>query len=188
MVRLDRVPRRRGGRRGAQALEASVVDAALARARVDGWDRVRLSDVARDLKVPLSRVVARYPDRDAIADAWFARARDALADAAEDGLEAGLLAWFDALAPERRTTARMLRAKCYPAHPHHWLPMAFSLSRIVQLWRDAAGRGGRGFARAADEMALSALFLAALALWCGDESPGQERTRAFVRRALSRGT
>ena len=187
--------RRKAARRppNADPLKGRIVDAAVARGRVEGWDRVRLSDLSRDLKVPVSEVLGAYRDLDAIADAWFVRATAAMADAgtraagkaSKARLEAAMLAWFDALAPERRVTAQMLRAKLYPAHPHHWGPMVFSLSRTIQLLRDVAGLGAAGRRRQIEEIGLSALFVAALGVWCNDESDGQKKTRAFIARWLA---
>lgn len=187
--------RRKTNRRPAIAepLERTIVDAAIVRGRTVGWDRVRLADIARDLRVPVSEIVRVYRDLDAVADAWFARATAAMADAGvlaagrppKKRIETAMLAWFDSLASERRVTAQMLRAKLYPAHPHHWLPMIFSLSRTIQLLRDVAGLEEMGRRRQIEEIGLSALFVAALGVWCNDESEGQMKTRAFIVRWLA---
>lgn len=185
--------RRKAAQRPSNAdpLDRRIVDAAVARGRVVGWDQVRISDVARELKVPVSEILRRYRDLDAVADAWFARATTAMADpgaarqAPKARLEAAMLAWFDALAAERRVTVQMLQAKLYPAHPHHWIPMVFSLSRTIQLLRDVAGLGAARRRRQIEEIGLSALFVGALGVWCRDETEGQKRTRAFIARWLS---
>ena len=98
-----------------------------------------------------------------------------------------LLRWFDSLAPRRQTTAAMLAGKLYPAHPHHWVPMVFDLSRLIHWLRDAAGLDAGGRQRQAEEIALSALFVATLAVWCRDDSEDQARTRAFLDRRLEHG-
>ena len=180
-------------RSGAEPLAQTIVDVAVARGRAVGWDRVRLADIARDLAVPASEILRFYRDLDAVADAWFARAASTMADAGMHAgkeppkrrIEAAMLAWFDALASERQVTAQMLRSKLYPAHPHHWVPMIFSLSRTIQLLRDVAGLGAVGRRRQVEEVGLSALFVAALGVWCNDESDGQKKTRAFIARWLA---
>lgn len=187
--------RRKAARRPSKAdsLERGIVDAAVAQGRAEGWDRVRLADIARDLKVPVSEVLGAYRDLDAVADAWFARATAAMADAGaravrqppKKRIETAMLAWFDALAPQRRVSAQMLRTKLYPAHPHHWVPMIFSLSRTIQLLRDVAGLDAAGRRRQIEEIGLSALFIAALGVWCADESENQKKTRAFIARWLA---
>lgn len=175
------------------ALEDRIVDAAILLAEEIGWDEVRLSRVAAAVGIPLADLTARFRDQDAIADAWFARGREAMCapDPGEaalppaERLAVAMLRWFDALAPHRRVTGEMLRVKLWPFHPHHWVPMVFSLSRHVQLWRDIGGRGDGGPRRAIEEVALTWIFLATLARWTTDGSAGQEATRAFLRARLA---
>ena len=93
--------------------------------------------------------------------------------------------WFDALASHRRVSAQMLAAKLYLSHPHHWVPLIFTLSRTVQWLRDAAGLDAAGRRRQVEEVGLSALFLATLFVWAKDETPGQERSRNFLESRLS---
>ena len=96
----------------AAALDAILVDAALALAEAEGWSEVRLSRVAERAGVPLPAVGQRFRDVDAIANAWFQRARLAMLEvpADEQGLAAdGRLArvierWLDTLAAHRRVT------------------------------------------------------------------------------------
>jgi AcrR family transcriptional regulator len=175
------------------ALDARIVDAAIDRAEAVGWDDVRLSQVAAGVGIPLADLLARFRDQDAIADAWFARGRAAMCAAEPDEagrppperLAAAMLRWFDALAPHRRVTVQMLQVKLWPFHPHHTVPMVFSLSRHVQLWRDVAGLAAGGPRRAVEEVALTWLFLATLAVWAMDTTAGQDRTRAFLRGRLA---
>lgn len=174
--------------------QEQVVDTAIAMAEEVGWARVRLRTVAARLDVPLSEVVRNYRDLDAVADAWFGRALQAMLAPppegfagwpASDRLHFLLMRWFDALAPHRIVTSQMLGEKLYPSHPHHWVPMMFSLSRLIQWWRDAAGLDAGGRRRQVEEIALTAIFLAALVVWRRDETSEQERTRVFLRRRLT---
>ncbi len=178
------------------SLAARIVEAAVAEAEEVGWENVRLRLVARRLDLSSNDVLARFRDLDAVADAWFRRGWEAMlavpsdearTRAAGERLERRMLAWFDALAPHRRVTGQMIRTKLYPSHPHHWVPMIFNLSRTVHWLRDAAGLDAGGVRRQAEEVWLSALFLATLAVWLGDGTPGQQRTREFLRRRLGRG-
>lgn len=180
---------------GAGDLAAGIVDAAVARAERVGWDATRLADVAADLGLALPEVLEHFRDKDALADAWFLRAMDAmLAEAdrvrrrpAGERVEALLLAWFAALARSRKVSAQMIRAKLYPAHPHHWVPLIFSLSRTVQWLRDAARLEAAGLRRQAEEIGLSALLLGALAVFCRDGSAGHARTKTFLKSGLAAG-
>lgn len=179
---------------GPDPLRERIIDAALAEAEEDaGWYDLRLHRVARRLGVPLETVLDRFRDADAIADAWFARALGAMLREPEPGFDAlppsgrmhaVLMRWFDAQAAHHRVVASMIGAKLHPSHPHHWVPMVFSLSRLIHWALEAARLDARGLARQAEEVGLTLLFLRALRLWLNDESPGQRRTRAFLRRKL----
>ena len=181
---------------GSDPLRDRIIDAALAVAGEDaggGWYALRLHLVARRLGVPLSAVLDRFRDADAIADAWFARALRAMLHEPEPGFDAlppsarvhaALMRWFDAQAAHRRVVRSMVGAKLHPSHPHHWAPMVFSLSRLIHWALDAARLDARGLPRQAEEVGLTLVFLGALRVWLEDESPGQGRTRAFLRRNL----
>lgn len=181
-------------RRRDVGLAGRIVDAAVDLAEEAGWGAVRLHRVAQRLNVSLADVGAHFRDLDAVADAWFARARDAmLAPQAPDfvdlpareRLHSAIMRWFDASASHRRVTGQMLAAKLYPSHPHHWVPLIFNLSRTVQWVREAALLDATGVRRQIEEVGLTALFLATLALWLRDESPDQEETREFLSRRLA---
>ena len=170
-----------------------ILEAALAAAEEEGWQSLSLEAVAAHLKMPLVDVRRHYRDADAVANAWFAQALDAMLAPvpkifsrrpAHERLETLMLRWFDALRPHRRLTAEMITAKLWVFHPHHTVPMVFSLSRLIQWLRDAAGLRAGGRRRQVEETGLTLLFLATLAVWCRDETTGQERTRAFFARRL----
>jgi AcrR family transcriptional regulator len=174
-------------------LSDRIVDEAIALAEDVGWHNVRLREVAARLDVPLAELGRRFRDADAVADAWFARARDAClappppdfqAMAARDRLALLVLRWLDALAPHRLVTGQMLGTKLWPFHPHHWVPMVFDLSRTIQWFRDAGALDAGGRRRAAEEVGLTWLFVATLAVWVRDDSPGQQQTRRFLDRRL----
>ena len=175
-------------------LRGRIVDAALAAAEeAGGWRDLRPHLVARRVGVPLSAVLDRFRDADAIADAWFARALRAMLREPEPGfgalppsarVHAVLMRWFDAQAAHRRAVRSMIGAKLHPSHPHHWVPMAFSLSRLIHWALEAARLDARGLPRQAEEVGLTLVFLRALRVWLDDGSPGQRRTRAYLHRNL----
>lgn len=172
-----------------------IVDETIKLAERIGWSRVRLRLVAEEMGVSLAEIKSHFRDLDAVADAWFGRAWDAMLAAPPDGfadrpvpdrLHVLLMRWFDALAPHRTVTHQMLSEKLYLSHPHHWVPMIFNLSRTIQWLRDAALLDAGGRQRQVEEIGLTALFLATLAVWRRDDTPDQERTRRFLERRLAR--
>ena len=175
-------------------LRDRIIDAALAVAEADaGWYDLRLHLVAGRLGVPLSAVLDHFRDADAIADAWFARALRAMLREPEPGsgalppsgrVQAVLMRWFDSQATHRRAVLGMIGAKLHPSHPHHWVPMVFSLSHLIHWALEAARLDARGLPRQAEEVGLTLVFLRALRVWLNDASPGQRCTRAFLRRNL----
>jgi AcrR family transcriptional regulator len=173
---------------------AEILDAALDLAERSSWSELSLSGLAEALKISPAELRRYYRDKDAISNAWFACAMDAMlaptpanfaALPAAERLELLLLRWFDALASHRKVTGQMLRDKLTLAHPHHWVPMVFNLSRTVQWLRDAARLEAGGRRRQIEEVGLTALFLAVLAVWLGDDTPEQSRTRSFLKRRLA---
>lgn len=172
-----------------------ILDRALVAAEDTGWDALSLSALAADLGLSPADMARHFRDKDALANAWFARARDAMLAApprgfarqpVRDRLNILLLRWFDALSPHHAVTTQMLGVKLWPFHPHHYVPMVFDLSRLIQWLRDAAGMTAGGRQRQVEEIGLTLLFLAVLRRWCRDGSPGQAETRAFLARRLDR--
>ena len=174
-------------------LEDRIVDCAIDLAEDVGWDRLRLSAVAERLGVPLADVRRHYRDLDAVADAWFGRALDAMlappgagfaALPARERLFTVIMRWFDALGSHRRVSAEMIAAKRHLPHVHHWVPLVFNLSRTVQWIREAAGLDAAGRRRQTEEIGLTLLFLATLRRWARDETTGQTATRDYLARRL----
>lgn len=175
------------------AVRERVVDAALELAEERGWANVRLYQAAEAAGVSLAAIGAEFRDQDALANAWFARALAALEGIppetlagrpAPERLELVIMRWFDALAPHREVTGEMLRAKLYPSHPQHWVPLIFDLSRLIHWFLDAARIASTGRARQMAEIGLTAIFLGSLRTWLRDDSAGSERTRSYLRRRL----
>ena len=182
-----------GTRRAGADTARRILETALELAEEQGWAQVRLREVAARLGLDLAQVLACYRDKDAVANAWFAYGWDAMLTAAPPGfaalparerIEHVMLAWFDALAPHRAVTVEMLRGKLHPPHPHHWVPMVFDLSRTIHWLREAALLDAGGRRGEMEEVGLTWLFLATLAVWARDDTPGQSRTRRFLRARL----
>ncbi len=171
-----------------------ILETALDIAESDGWGNVRLRVVADRLGLSMADVLTHYNDLDAVANAWFRRGWDTMLQPPPDGfddlptrdrLELVIMRWFDALAPHRQVTGQMLSAKLWYAHPHHWVPAIFDLSRTIQWVRDAAKLDASGVQRQMEEVGLTGLFLATLRVWLRDDSENQEKTRVFLKRRLA---
>jgi AcrR family transcriptional regulator len=160
------------GTDGGAAQRERILAAALEEAEAVGWHDLRLRHVAERLGLPLSAVQAEFRDADAIANALFQQALQAmLAAEAQPGFAARppsartaavLLRWFDALAPHRALAGKMIREKLWPSHPHHWVPMVFSLSRLIHWLREAALLDAGGLRRQAEEVGLTLVVLRSL--------------------------
>jgi AcrR family transcriptional regulator len=171
-----------------------IVDAALELAEESGWANVRLYRIAERVGVPLAAIQAEFRDQDALANAWFARALaavgrippEALAgQPAPERLHLVMMRWFETLAPHREVTGDMLRAKLYPSHPQHWVPLIFDLSRLVHWFLDAARIASSGRSRQLAEVGLTVIVLASLRVWLSDCSPDSERTRSYLHRRFN---
>ena len=195
MAEKGQAPRRAKPRPKAEDLATTIVETALDLAEELGWPAVRLHEVAARLKIPMSELLSLYRDKDAIADAWFGRATAAMLAAPPSGFETQppearlhflIMRWFDTLAGHREVTGQMVREKLHLPHPHHWVPMIFNLSRTIQWLRDAARLEAEGRRRQAEEVGLSALFLATFRVWLNDESTDQTHTREYLTSRLDR--
>jgi AcrR family transcriptional regulator len=177
-----------------RALSADeIVDATLDLAEERGWHDLRLYQVAEREGVGLEQISAHFRDLDAVANAWFARARDSMLQAPDpelpelpppERLLRVMMRWFEALAPHREVSGEIIREKLWPAHAHHWVPAIFDLSRLMHWFLDAARIASTGRQRALAEIGLTLIFLRTLRIWLGDDTPDRLRTRAHLRKRL----
>jgi hypothetical protein len=192
-VRNVAMPARR--EHAAAERQGMVIDAALALAAERGWDQVRFHLLAERTGMPMPEIGAAFRDVDAIANAWFARARlhllglpeTALVDLSPDArIATACERWLDFLAPHRRVAAEILRGKLWPAHAHHWAPLVFNLSRLVHDLLDTARVPGEGTLRVFQEVGLTFMLLATLRDWVRDRSEAQAWTKRRLRHRLAR--
>ena len=173
-----------------------ILAAALNRAEVEGWQNIRLHDIADDLGTSFPFVGEYFRDQDAIANAWFRKSLDAMLAPSEkafrdlppkERLFLVIMRWLDAMAAHRRVTVEMIRVKLYLGHPHHWVPLVFNLSRLVHWIREAAFLDAQGRQRQFEEIGLTTLVVTTLGVWDADQSEDQDRTRQFIRKRLETG-
>jgi ubiquinone biosynthesis protein COQ9 len=177
-------------------LRDAIVDTAITLGEQLGWDAVHLHQIAQALGISLADIAERFAHQDAIAEAWFDRADQALLAAPStpgwmqsdprERLHAAVFAWLDALAPHRRLSGQMLRYKLHPEHLHLQAQGAVRVSRTVQTIREVAGLQSAGWRREAEEAALTAMYLSTLMFWLRDDSIGAAASRDFLRRWLER--
>jgi AcrR family transcriptional regulator len=180
----------------ADPLREAIVDTALELGEQVGWNAVHLHEVAQALGIGLADIAQRFAHKDAIAEAWFDRADQALLAAPsspgweqldpQERLHAAVFTWLDALAPHRRLSGQMLRYKLHPEHLHLQALGAVRVSRTVQTMREVAGLKAAGWRREAEEAALTAMYLSTLLSWLRDDSAGAAVSRERLRRWLAR--
>jgi len=178
-------------------LRDRTIDMAMALAAEQGWHDVSLNTVAERLGITLADIAAEFRDRDAIADAWFTRALAAMLAPppvqfgdlpASARAEMMILRWFRAQSAHARVAGQILLTRLWPSHPHHWLPMVFSLSRLVHWWLDAARIEHTGLRRMAEEVRLTALLLRAITAWQADARAGEADALPRTANVLRRGS
>lgn len=174
----------------------TLLDAALQLGAEQGWDALTLHALARHQGLPLAQIQRHFDGKDALAEALFDRAEQALLAAAErpawrelcetERLQQALAAWFEPLAPHRPLVRAMLGYKLQPEHVHLQVGGVLRVSRTVQWWREAAALEAGGWRRELSEAALTAIYLGMVWRWLRDESPQQQRSFAWLNRQLLR--
>lgn len=172
----------------------NIVDAALALAAREGWEAVRLHQVASACGTGLDGIRTHFAEKDRIIDAWLDRADAAMLAHVDSGNLNGLppherirqliLAWLEALQPHRRVTREMIAHKLEFGHLHVQLPALLRISRTVQWMREGAMLDAPLPRRALEETAMTALFVRTFLGWLRDESTGTRRTRERLERDL----
>lgn len=177
-------------------LQERIVDTAVELADETSWPAVRLRRVAAHLSVSLLEIRTHYPDMDAVANAWLARADNAMLAVAEradlvdapapDRIEAALTAWFTTLGGRRRMLGSILSYKLQASHIHLQAALVVATSRRVQWLREAARLDAMGRQKSVEETGLTLLFAATALRWLNDSSENFERTHAFITHCLKR--
>ena len=171
---------------------AQIIATAFDMALDQGWSDLSLAEIAEAAGLPLSRVYAVFPSKQAILDG-FSRQIDAamLAEGVEDldlpardRLFDMIMRRFDALQPQKEALAVILQDQLRD-------PLAACcgldrLGRSMSATLEAAGfstTGCRGLLRI---KGLSALYLSTLRVWLRDDSEDMARTMAHLDKQLSR--
>jgi len=180
----------------AESTRDRILEAALVLAEQRSWERLRLHDVAAELKLGLNDVRVHFREKEDLIDAWFDRADAAMLDevvkpellalSPRDRLHRLMMVWFTALTPHRSVTRQMIGGKLEPGHVHYQYAGLLRVSRTVQWWREAARREAALPWRALEEAGLTAIYLAAFFYWMRDDSEHARRTSLFLDSLLAR--
>lgn len=173
-----------------------ILDTALEFAETASWTSLHLYQIAERLDISLDQIRQFYPQKDDLVDAWFDRADSAVLkrnpsneflhlDQA-DRLHQVIMTWFEQLASHHRITCQMMAYKLEFGHLHLQVLGVMRVSRTVQWFREAARLETSGMRRIVGETVLTSIYLLSFAHWIGDDTPGQDKTRAFLLRHLKR--
>lgn len=171
----------------------TAIAAALRLAASRGWAGVSLAEVAAEAGLPMSELYALYPSKQAILDAFSRQVDDEVlkaidAEATEGGARDRLfdvvMRRLDVLAPHRDGLAAIARANA--CDPVALLCGARQLRRSMAAMLEAAGLSASGLGGILRIKGLSAIYLATLRTWLGDDSDDKARTMATLDQALRR--
>lgn len=173
-----------------------ILDTAMAMAEKQGWEALRLYQVADQLQISLDQVRCHFDQKDALIDAWFDRADQAMLTLSESSelqsqseleqLEQLMMCWFQALAPHQDVTRQMIEGKLEPGHVHTQIDAILRVSRTVQWLREAAHRDAFLLHRAIEETLLTSVFVVSFGHWLLDRSHNFGATRRGIQRRLKR--
>ena len=173
-----------------------ILDTALELAEMNGWEALRLHDVAAQMGINLDQVRKYFNQKDDLVEAWFDRADSAmLKDAAapdyldltaQQRLHRSIMAWLNALSAHRETTHQMLKYKFEIGHVHLQVLGLLRVSRTVQWFLEAAQRRSENLTRIVEEITVTSIYLATFAYWFRDQSPQSEQTSALLTNLLTR--
>lgn len=170
-----------------------LVDAALRLAGERGWRVLTLREIAEAAAVPFDALPAGFQSKTAVLVAcaeWVEGGAAAApvefddADTVRDRLFELLMQRLDILDSHQAAVAAILRD--LPRDPLTGLVAAPGLTRLMAPILEAAGIGAAGPVGLLRCKGLAAVWLHALSVWAGDDSPDHAKTMAALDRALRR--
>ena len=171
-----------------------IVDRALALAERDGWESVRLHQVAENCDAGLDDIRRHFREKDEIIDAWLDRADGAMLRCFDSGALEGhpprerirhlVIVWLETLAPHQRVTRQMIAHKLEFGHVHVQFPAILRISRTVQWIREGAMLDAPLPRRGFEETAMTALFVRIFLGWLRDDSADFQVTRRRLDQGL----
>lgn len=179
-----------------KSIKDKILDTALELAEVATWEKTHLYSIAESLNITLNQISKYYPQKDDLVEAWFDRADAAvlsISPAPEfldlpkaERLHHVIMTWLGNLASYRRVTREMLYYKLEFGHIHLQVLGVLRISRTVQWFRESARIDTTGLRRILEEVATSGIYMATFARWLFDDSLDSEKTRDFLKTALTK--
>ncbi|MEN2991299.1 TetR/AcrR family transcriptional regulator [Tistrella sp. BH-R2-4] len=177
----------------------AIIDAALNRAAIDGWDGLTLTAIADEAGMSLAALSSHVGSVSDILDAFSRRIdRAMLAEAddepdafaeqpVKDRLLALIMARLDALEPHRPALRRLAdRAERGIPALDLICGQGMRLQRSMGWLAAAAGIEARGLSGLARRQALAAIYLATLRAWLKDDTDDKARTMKTLDGLLDR--
>ncbi|MDQ2803113.1 MAG: TetR family transcriptional regulator [Pseudomonadota bacterium] len=170
------------------SLDRALIAALLEQAALRGWSAASIADAARDAGLPLDRVRARFPGKSAALLRFGLLADQAALGAGvpdetpRERLFDMVMRRFDSLQQHRDGILALLRH--LPRDPGTALLLHMATRRSMRWLLDAAGVPAGGLSGSLRSAGLMALWLRAVHVWQGDESPDLSATMAAVDKAL----
>ena len=179
-------------RKTPDASAQAIIDAALALAREEAWQDVRLSDIADKAGISLAQVYAAFPSKAAIVGGFMTRIGSQVleggaidvAEPVRDRLFEVLMRRFDALAPHKVAVAAILDGLC--AKPAAALVQVPRVLRSMAWMLEAAGLPTDGLIGLVRIKGLTLIYANALRVWLTDDTPDMARTMAALDQGLRR--
>ncbi len=172
-------------------IPARILNAAMKLAAERRWGDVTLEDIATQAKLSLAQIHKTYPSKASMLAARMEKIdaevlggldRSAKSEPPRDRLLDALMRRFDALAPDKQAIGSILRdLKCDPLSA---LGAAPGLLNSMAWTLEAAGIGSAGLGGRLRVKGLAVIYLSALRVWLGDDSPDLDTTLAHLDRRL----
>lgn len=169
----------------------AIIDAALALAAEKGWRGLALADIAERAEIKLPELVAHFPDRTAILDAYLERVDQHMmageidrAEPARDRLFDVVMRRFDAMAADRKALGVIARQSA--DDPRALLCGGRRALRSMALILETAGISASGLRGLAKIQGMTAIYLYAFKTFLDDDSADLARTMAALDKGLRR--
>lgn len=172
-----------------------VLDTALLLAEQSSWQNLQLHDIATALDTPLITIHEFYPDKEALSNAWFARAETRMLKVTEqenfyqqsvaERLKVLIIRYIKALAEHKRVTKEMMSQTLSPRQLGSQLPALMQLHKTVEWMQQAAHGKHDSPIGLVEETGLMGILVMSLLYWTQDNSPHDFRTKNFIHERMS---